>query len=77
MMQCCFQKKAIKKTHVLASGFNHMHHDNSAQYSTPTACVVITYIMIMIAHYQTIPGNDQNASPTNQKTTGSKLDRTS
>ena len=24
-----------------------------------------------------IPGNDQNASPTNQKTAGSKLDRTS
>ena len=27
--------------------------------------------------YQVIPGNDQNASPTNQKTAGSKLDRTS
>ena len=27
--------------------------------------------------YQAIPGNDQNASPTNQKTTGSKLNRTS
>ena len=27
--------------------------------------------------YQAIPGNDQNASPTNQKTAGSKLDRTS
>ena len=26
---------------------------------------------------QAIPGNDQNASPTNQKTAGSKLDRTS
>ena len=26
--------------------------------------------------YQAIPGNDQNASPTNQKTAGSKLDRT-
>ena len=24
-----------------------------------------------------IPGNDQNSSPTNQKTSGSKLDRTS
>ena len=24
---------------------------------------------------QAVPGNDQNASPTNQKTTGSKLDR--
>ena len=28
-------------------------------------------------NYQAIPGNDQNASPTNQKTPGSKLDRTS
>ena len=27
--------------------------------------------------YQEIPENDQNASPTNQKTAGSKLDRTS
>ena len=27
--------------------------------------------------FQAIPGNDQNASPTNQKTAGSKLDRTS
>ena len=26
---------------------------------------------------QAIPGNDQNASPTNQKTAGRKLDRTS
>ena len=26
---------------------------------------------------QAIPGNDQNASPTNEKTAGSKLDRTS
>ena len=26
---------------------------------------------------QAIPGNDQNASPTNQKTAGSKLDSTS
>ena len=26
---------------------------------------------------QAVPGNDQNASPTNQKTAGSKLDRTS
>ena len=26
--------------------------------------------------YQAIPGNDQNASPTNQKTAGNKLDRT-
>ena len=26
---------------------------------------------------QAIPGNDQNASPTNQKTAGSKLERTS
>ena len=28
-------------------------------------------------HIQAIPGNDQNASPTNQKTARSKLDRTS
>ena len=28
-------------------------------------------------HIQAIPGNDQNASPTNQKTAGSKLERTS
>ena len=28
-------------------------------------------------HNQVIPGNDQNTSPTNQKTTGSKLGRTS
>ena len=28
-------------------------------------------------YFQAIPGNDQNASPTNQKTAGSKLDRTS
>ena len=27
--------------------------------------------------FQAIPGNDQNASATNQKTAGSKLDRTS
>ena len=26
-------------------------------------------------HIQAIPGNDQNASSTNQKTAGSKLDR--
>ena len=31
----------------------------------------------MVSHYQAIPGNDQNASPTNQKIAGSKLDRTS
>ena len=28
-------------------------------------------------HYQAVPGNDQNASPTNQETAGSKVDRTS
>ena len=27
--------------------------------------------------FQAIPGNGQNASPTNQKTAGSKLERTS
>ena len=27
--------------------------------------------------YQVIPGNDQNTSPTNQRTIGSKLQRTS
>ena len=27
--------------------------------------------------YWVIPGNDQNTSPTNQKTAGSKLERTS
>ena len=34
---------------------------------------VVNYIVI----YQVIPGNDQNASPTNQKTAGSTLKRTS
>ena len=29
------------------------------------------------AYNQVIPGNDQNTSPTNQKTAGSKLERTS
>ena len=29
------------------------------------------------SYYQVIPGNDQNMSPTNQKTAGSKLERTS
>ena len=32
---------------------------------------------LKICEYQVIPGNDQNASPTNQKTAGSKLARTS
>ena len=30
-----------------------------------------------ILNYQAIPGHDQNATPTNQKTAGSKLDQTS
>ena len=33
--------------------------------------------IVCIVSNQAIPGNDQNASPTNQKTAGSKLDRTS
>ena len=35
------------------------------------------YIKLGSGAYQAIPGNNQNASPTNQKTAGSKLDRTS
>ena len=31
----------------------------------------------LIQNYQAIPGNDQIASPTNQNTAGSKLERTS
>ena len=35
-------------------------------------------LKIFVRHtIQAIPGNDQNASPANQKTAGSKLDRTS
>ena len=33
--------------------------------------------MSYIIPYQAIPGNDQNARPTNHKTAGSKLERTS
>ena len=31
---------------------------------------------VMSKFLQVIPGNDQNTSPTNQKTAGSKLERT-
>ena len=34
-------------------------------------------ILCSIKSIQAIPGNDQSASPTNQKTAGNKLDRTS
>ena len=34
-------------------------------------------ITVVFAINQAIPGNDQIASPTNQKTVGSKLERTS
>ena len=41
----------------------------------PTAAFVIDIARARL--FQVIPGNDQIASPTNQKTAGSKLDRTS
>ena len=37
----------------------------------------IVYLAQVSTDFQAIPGNDQIASPTNQKTTGSKLERTS
>ena len=36
--------------------------------------IVLLYVYVC---NQAIPGNDQNASPINQKTAGSKLERTS
>ena len=40
-------------------------------------CTVQLIPHCVISGYQAIPGNDQIASPTNQKTAGSKLKRTS
>ena len=37
----------------------------------------LSSIYIVWRAIQAIPGNDQNTSPTNQKTAGNKLDRTS
>ena len=34
-------------------------------------------LITLFLKFQAIPGNDQNASPTNQKTAGRKLERTS
>ena len=45
--------------------------------STPLPKFVATESSVRILGYQVIPGNDQNKSPTNQKTAGSKLERTS
>ena len=52
-----------------SEGRNHIQYEVSVQLS---AFVCMNHFFI-----QAIPGNDQNASPTNKKTAGSNLDRTS
>ena len=46
---------------------------------TDMSCIDCTFgnTHLRLLTYQAIPGNDQNSSPTNQNTAGSKLDRSS
>ena len=39
--------------------------------------LLIAFYSVFLPRLQVVPGNDQNTSPTNQKTAGSNLERTS